>query len=361
MRSGVRSVRLKGLWIHPRSGLRYYRTRRGGEERYVRLPDGLPFDHPDFIAAWAAAARQQGAPDTFSHGTLGSTWAAALASDGLARLSRSYRDMVHRQARAICGKAGDVKAAAVAERHIRADVHASPNPKARLTAWRFWTRFCVDRGWLPSDPAAAIRLRARSREGHPTWNRAEIEAFRDAYPIGSSIRAVMELTFWTGARISDVVLIGPQHVGKDGVLAFRQTKTGDMAFVPWSCSLPDYARSMEADRDLCHAALVDMPAGLTFLQTVRGRPRSSKAAGQTLSDACRAIGLRQTAHGLRKARAVALAEAGGTPAQIAAWTGHRSLAEITRYTREMDRRAAVLGVDGEHERGPIPKKRGPAA
>ena len=31
------------------------------------------------------------------------------------------------------------------------------------------------------------------------------------------------------------------------------------------------------------------------------------------------------------------------PAQIAAWTGHKTLAEVEHYTREYDRMKAVMG------------------
>lgn len=45
--------------------------------------------------------------------------------------------------------------------------------------------------------------------------------------------AALELLFWTGCRIGDGVRIGPGMVGRDGVLAFRQHKTGGTAYVPW--------------------------------------------------------------------------------------------------------------------------------
>jgi integrase len=43
-------------------------------------------------------------------------------------------------------------------------------------------------------------------------------------------------------------------------------------------------------------------------------------------------------HGLRKAASVRLAEAGCTPHEIAAITGHASLKEIVRYTKAADRK-----------------------
>lgn len=346
MRSGVRAVRLKGLWIHP-SGARYYRSRRGGNTVYTKLPDGLPLDHPYFIAAWAAAARQQPAPATPATGTLASTWRAYLGADMFHELRPATRAYIQREGGLICAKAGGVRIGVIAQKHVRADLAAASNPGARLRAWRSWARYCIARGWLGADPSQGIQLRRKSGAGHPSWSRDEIEAFRVRYPLGGTARAIMELAFWTGARVSDLVLIGPQHVGRDGVLAFRQTKTGDMSYVPWSCALPDWAQGLEPDRRLCHASLAHVPRGLTFLQTAGGRARSHKAAGHVLAEACRAMGLPRSAHGLRKARSVALAESGATPAQIGAWTGHRSLSEIAHYTREMDRRSAVRGVDRE--------------
>ncbi|WP_062017988.1 tyrosine-type recombinase/integrase [Gluconobacter japonicus] len=52
-------------------------------------------------------------------------------------------------------------------------------------------------------------------------------------------------------------------------------------------------------------------------------------------DWCREAGLPAgcSPHGLRKAAARRLAEAGCTTHQIAAITGHRSLAEVARYTQ----------------------------
>lgn len=43
----------------------------------------------------------------------------------------------------------------------------------------------------------------------------------------------------------------------------------------------------------------------------------------------------------------ALAEAGASAHQIAAWTGHESLSEVEDYTRTAARRAAVMGTNGD--------------
>jgi len=38
-----------------------------------------------------------------------------------------------------------------------------------------------------------------------------------------------------------------------------------------------------------------------------------------------------------------LRQGGATASQIAAWTGHKTLAEVEHYTREYDRMRAVMG------------------
>lgn len=350
---------MKGLWVHPRSGLPYHRARRGGKTVLTPLPPDLAHDHPSFIAAWAAAARQVEPPKAPAAGTLASTWRAVLASTAFHSYSQSYRGIITRESRLICAKAGAVKASSIATRHVRADVAVAGNPEARLKAWRVWSAICLPMGWISDDPTHGIKKPRRAATGgHPTWTLNEIAAFRAAYPIGSTPRAIMELALWTGARIGDLVRIGPQHVERDGVLVFRQSKTGDASYVPWSCPLPDWAAHMEPERQLCLEAVAHMAGGLTFLQTNRGRPRSHKSAGQDIGAACRAIGLERSAHGLRKARAVALADAGATTSQIGAWTGHRSLSEIAHYTREWDRRSAVRGTAAEQELETTPDQSG---
>jgi enterobacteria phage integrase len=77
-------------------------------------------------------------------------------------------------------------------------------------------------------------------------------------------------------------------------------------------------------------------------------PFPPKGFGQFVSNAIAAASLpaRCKAHGLRKAAARRLAEAGCSSKQIAAITGHKSLAEIERYTRAADQeRLAIEAVE----------------
>lgn len=349
---GGRIVRMRGLWIQPRDGRPFYRTRRGGKTVLVPLPD-LPHDHPDFIAAWAEAARTHKAPEKPAEGTLRSTWHALRASDLFHTWTPAYRAKIARQFEAVCATKGHVAARAIRDPHITKDVAEAPSPGDRLRAWRAWGAWCKERGLISDNPAVTVRLpklaKAKGKIGHRRWTPDEIERFRARWPIGSAPRAMMEFMYWTGFRASDAVRAGPQMVDKGGVLVMVQHKTGEAAYVPWSCPLPDYAS--EADRQMMLAAIAPFSGHLVFLPTTGGKPRSAKAAVQMMLKACAAAVIDVSAHGLRKTRAAMIVEGGGTTSQSAAWTGHQSLKLAQHYQREFDRRGAVIGRGGENESG----------
>lgn len=345
---------MRGLWIDPKSGKRYYRTRKGGKLALTELPHDLALDHPDFIAAWAEAARAKGqgakpAPKPAA-GTIASEWAAILDHASTRAKSPTYRAMLARESAQIVAKAGAIHCRAVQEKHIRADVNTAAVPLSRLKAWRLWAKWCITRAVIDTDPAKNVARPAQPKtDGYPHWTADHIAAYRARHPIGTSARAAMELIYWTGARISDAVTIGPQMIGPDGVLAFRQQKTGDMAFVPWACTLPDFAATLDADRQMMLAAIAPYAGHLSFLPAKAGRSRSSKALGMQIQKACRAAGIPVSAHGLRKSRAIALAQNGATERQIGAWTGHHSFDEVRHYTEGYNRRAAVRGTQAERQ------------
>ncbi len=77
-----------------------------------------------------------------------------------------------------------------------------------------------------------------------------------------------------------------------------------------------------------------------ILETEHRKPFSVKGLGNKMADAFDAAGLPDecVTHGLRKAAARRLAEARCSTHEIAAVTGHKSLADIERYTRAANQR-----------------------
>ena len=119
--------------------------------------------------------------------------------------------------------------------------------------------------------------------------------------------------------------MGRQHI-TEGVLSVRQQKTGRTLWIPVHEKLA--------------AIIAGTPASnLTFLVTNYGKPYSAAGFGNWFRDQCRAAGLHGcSAHGLRKAAARRLTEAGCSANEISAITGHASLREVARYTDAADRR-----------------------
>ena len=73
--------------------------------------------------------------------------------------------------------------------------------------------------------------------------------------------------------------------------------------------------------------------------TERSAPFSDAGLGNYFRRMCNAAGLPHCSiHGLRKATCRRLAEAGCSEKQIAAISGHTSLSEVARYTKQADRR-----------------------
>jgi len=350
----LRSGPLKGLKRARQDGKLYIYHRATG----IRMPD-LPENHPDFIKAYQAAqdaqangtARPRG-PDRTRPGTIAATWQAYLRSDTYRSLSDSYRDVRRRDGFKLARKAPTVPVASIRAHHIRNDLATlAPNAaRERRKTWRALMAFALERGLITGDPSRAVAPPKTPRSTqHRPWTAEDCAAFRAHWPIGTRQRAAFELLHWTGARISDVIRMGPGMISRDGWLEFSQMKTGGKVAIPFSRTPPAFAPAKDLAQ--LHAALDALPdRHMTWVTKHGGGSRSHKSASQWFSAAARAANLQGlTAHGLRVTRARHLAEHGATTHQIGAWTGHESLKEIDHYSRSASRKIMLAGPEGEQE------------
>jgi integrase/recombinase XerD len=348
MRQGLR--RLTGIKVVIKPNGRRYIYRRVGETLHA-LPD-LPENHPDFLNAYAAAGA---APDRKRSrapaGSIAELIDRYLASPDHARLAPSSRAVWRRTLDRIREKAGAALLRDLRADHLRRDIRLlTPGAAAnRLKAWRSILRYAIEEGMIAADPSQGLRKPRGEVTPHRQWTRAEIDAYRAHWPQGTPERTAMEVIYWTGARCIDAARLGWQMVDADGWLGYTQEKTKGPATCPVR-NLPAWARTMASDHAAFRAAL---PADrLQWIVTQTGKPRSVKGLSQWLSRAATLAKLPAdcTAHGLRKARASALAEAGATASQIGAWTGHQSLSEIAHYTRAADQKG-ILGAEQNRNTG----------
>jgi integrase len=134
------------------------------------------------------------------------------------------------------------------------------------------------------------------------------------------------LLLHTGQRRSDVVRMGPANVC-EGVLTITQAK-GRAGCPQCTLAIPLHPELVRALEDLP----VNAPS---FLITAYGKPMSAEGFSGWFTECANKAGLPSgcSPHGLRKAAARRLAEAGCSAHQIAAVTGHKSLREVERYTQ----------------------------
>ncbi len=210
-----------------------------------------------------------------------------------------------------------------------------------LKVLRVMLDHAVDLGLIANNPAIGIKRYRSEGEGHHTWTEAEITKFQKRHAVGTRARLALALLLYTAQRRGDVVRMGRQHVQQD-MIAVRQEKTNTALMIPIH---PELARVL---------ALVPKTQ-LTFLTTERGAAFTPAGFGNWFRDRCNEAELPQcSAHGLRKAAATRLANAGCSTDQIKAITGHRSLSEVIRYTRAADqqrlaRQALSIQLGAERE------------
>lgn len=211
-------------------------------------------------------------------------------------------------------------------RMIEAKISTPAAANNFLRRLRLLLDFAIEEGLRSDNPAIGVRGVRYSSDGHEPWMPEHIEAFRERHPLGTRARLAMELLYNTAQRRSDVVNMGPQHV-RAGVLSLRQQKTRAHVDIP---VLPELQAAIDAT-DVNH---------LTFLVTEMGQPFSAPGFGNWFRDMCGLAGLPKgySAHGLRKAAATRLADAGCSDHEIAAWGGWKTLKEVQRYTATANRK-----------------------
>ncbi len=204
-----------------------------------------------------------------------------------------------------------------------------------LNTLRAMFRWAASEGRVPDDPTLGVTRQQIKSTGYRTWSESDIEQYKRRHPLGTMARLALELLLATAARRGDVVKFGPQHV-EDGSITFEQhKKDGDedaLVIIPLH---PDFCAALAA---MPRSNIVSLTP--TFLTTSFGKPFAVAGFGNWFRDRCNDAGLPNgnSAHGLRKATARRLAELGCTAHQIAAVTGHATLAEIQRYTKAADRK-----------------------
>jgi integrase/recombinase XerD len=201
--------------------------------------------------------------------------------------------------------------------------------RSRIKALKALYQWAIENGLVDDNPTKAVKFLPYYTDGHHTWTLEELQIFEAKYPVGTQENLALNLLLYTACRREDVVRLGPQHL-KDGRIKFKHGKNEHRK--PVIVDMPIH-QNLQKAIEAC-------PSGhMTFLVTKFSKPFSKNGFANKFKDACRAAGLANCSmHGLRKLIAKLSAEKGCTTHEIAAITGHTSLAQVEIYTREATRK-----------------------
>jgi integrase len=256
--------------------------------------------------------------------TLNDLLSAWEGSPEWANLRQSTREWYTRSIRPLVGM-GSVTVEKISRREITDIRNAIGNGAAtafvRAASALFgWAR---ENGWLEHSPVTGMK---RLKSGHwPAWTDAEAAVAIERLP--EHLRRVVVLALYTGQRRGDLsALTWRQYDG--AAITLTQQKTRTPVRIPCHPVL-------KAELDGWRTAEVTGIAAAPLLCNALGRPWRPNDLSLMLARALSRIEGFPTGknlHGIRKLAAANLAEAGCSPHEIAAITGHKSLAMVELYT-----------------------------
>ena len=321
-------------------------SRHGKTVWYVRMGKGpririnSPYGSPEFDDAYQSALLDQrpqpaGKP---ARGTLGWLWAVYRQSTAWLDLSMATRKQRENIMLHVLKTGGSESLSRIDRKAIlkgRERRAATPaQAKNFLSTMRGLFNWAVDTDLVRTDPTQGITANKSKKPksgGFPVWTDDDIAMFERRWPRGTRERVMFDVFLYTGLRRGDAAVVGKQHV-RNGVISIETEKTGMWVTIP---ILPELQATLDAG-----------PTGdLAFIANAsNGNPLTKESLGNLFAEACKAAGVRKSAHGLRKAAATNAANHGATVAELEAIFGWAGGQMASLYTRSANRRALSAGA-----------------
>jgi len=326
-----------------RHGKLVFYFRRGKGPR-SRLPD---LTSPDFQTAYSAALQGAVARSASKPGADSFAWLIARYREtgGYLQLSPETRRKRDGFFRAAIERAGHEPYRRITKKGIVAsrDARASTPGQARgfMDAMRGLFGWAFEAGHISVNPTEGVRNpKQKTGEGFAAWSAEDVAAYEARWPRGTKERVWLDVMLYTGLRRGDASRVGWHHV-RDGLITMQTEKTGMEVNIPIRSELAE--------------TLAAGPLGRhTWIAGERGLPLSKAGFGTRFSLACRAAGVKKSAHGVRKLAATIAAEAGLSVPELEAlfaWTGGGM---ASRYTRTANRKALAMQGAGKIQRAQAP-------
>ncbi len=231
-------------------------------------------------------------------------------------------------------QAGHVPYKMMEVRHVEALMARKTGPVAANTVKKNLSmlfNFASKNDWYKGNPAKFADARKENADGYHTWTEEEIDQFLAHHGPGTDARLAAMLVLNTGASRQDVCALGWQSIKRNRI-SYKRGKTGVGNDLPILPELATELANVPKDR-------------MIFLATRTGTARDPAAFGNLFADWVKEAGLSGCAvHGLRKAGATRLADAGAAEFEVMSYLAHSTPKEAARYTKKASR--SRLGDSG---------------
>jgi integrase/recombinase XerD len=218
-----------------------------------------------------------------------------------------------------------------------------------IASIRGWLQFLLGEGQITSDPSQRLHAGTRSRTLPKPLGEAEVSQLLDSIattsPIGRRDRALLELLYDTGARVSEVVGLSLEDLDFDEELIRLTGKGSKQRLVPMGATLAGALSDYLAPRGR-DAILQSRRTHRVFLNS-RGGPISRQGIDLVIDKRALDAGIersRISAHVFRHSCATHMLAHGADIRVVQELLGHASIATTQVYTA-----VAVTSLKREYE------------
>lgn len=200
------------------------------------------------------------------------------------------------------------------QRYMDENKHRPTSANLDLGILRAVLEDAVTAGTIKANPAASVKRWDVETLGFHTWSEDDIATYFDHHEPGTTAALAMALMLYTGANRKEAVEFGWHNLTGDRFKFARHQNTSHKHLTLIDIPLHPDLRAILDKLPTSHR---------TFLQTEAGETRTAAGLGNKMREWADAAGLSNcTSHGLRKACARRLAEAGAREQEVAAVLGY---------------------------------------
>lgn len=309
-------------------------NRHGKTVWYVRIGKGprvrikADYGAPEFELAYQAALHGESSqpPAKAARGSLEWLWMLYRQTSAWTELSMATRKQRENIMRQVLKTGGNQPLSKITRGAVKQGVDRRKPYAARhfVDTLHGMFKWAVSSQHVKEDPTLGNAVAKPKTKGFPVWTEDELEQFERRWPRGTRERVMFDVYLYTGLRRGDAAKLGKQHI-RNGVITIDAEKTGTRVTIP---VLPELEHTIAAG-----------PIGeLAIISSKKGQPIRKEVLGNLFRDACRAAGIKKSAHGIRKAAATRAANNGATVATLEAIFGWEGGQMAALYTRAADRR-----------------------